>query len=94
MTRFIMPAITKLTAKRNRAVHAMLAFVKAGYSPFMYACCKNSNINAAKPKANAHKKKSSAFIFVHFVVSHALTFMFWLLASIRKFYGGNKNKTT
>ena len=83
---FMTPAIAKLTAKKTQRSHATLSICHIGCSPLEKLHCTQIIIMALSRKANAYKKKSCGFMVPRYVMFIGLTFKFWLLSSIRKFY--------
>lgn len=85
---FLIPAtMRKLNANKRQVNHATVSMCHNGYSPTeKFRCIQTINI-AVRAKANPHRRKSSVFTVLRHILSHALTFTFRMLASIRNFYG-------
>ena len=90
MKRFITPTTAKLTAKKAKITHETITIFHTSL-PITSTCKRkqnwNMNVNKdVKPKAIAIRKKSCGFMVPRYVMFIALTFKFWLLSSIKKFY--------
>jgi len=83
----LIPATTrKLNANKRQVNHATVSICHNGYSPTEKVRCTQIINTPVKAKANPHRRKSSVFKGLHYLLSHTSTFMFRELASIKKFY--------